>query len=162
MRRDSAWISQAALPIDSYLGIDIVESLIVKNRQLYGRESVSFHSGDLRTIELPACDLILYHDCLVHLSVENIRRVLLNFLRSGSRYLLTTTFSHNDLNMDIENGDWRMLNLRQEPFGFANPILLINEEREEVDGAYRDKSLGLWKLESLKRLQFLADTEIAS
>ena len=64
--------------------------------------------------------------------------------------------------MDIENGDWRMLNLRQEPFGFANPILLINEEREEVDGAYRDKSLGLWKLESLKRLQFLADTEIAS
>ena len=87
MRRDSAWISQAALPIDSYLGIDIVESLIVKNRQLYGRESVSFRSGDVRTIELPACDLILYRDCLVHLSVENIRRVLLNFQVSSDNHI---------------------------------------------------------------------------
>ena len=152
---DFLWMSAAALPVQSYLGIDIVVPLIAKNQTLYGRKGVSFQAGDLTTIELPNHDLILCRDCLVHLNFDNIRRVLANFINSGSRYLLTTTFPENDVNPDIENGDWRMLNLQQEPFSFPSPILLVNEECDEVDGAYRDKSLGLWSLRELKAVEFL-------
>lgn len=152
---DFFWMSAAALPIDSYLGIDIVESLIAKNRKLYSGKGVSFEAGDLTTIELPSCDLILCRDCLVHLTFENIRQVLSNFVGSHSKYLLTTTFPDNDVNIDIENGDWRMLNLQKEPFAFPSPTLLLNEQCDEVNGAYGDKSLGLWELQQLKALEFL-------
>jgi hypothetical protein len=153
---DFLWMSAAPLPIDSYLGIDIVESLISKNQEVYGRNGVSFQTGDLTSTQLPECDLILCRDCLVHLSFDNIRRALSNFVRSRSRYLLATTFPENDLNINVENGDWRMLNLQKEPFAFPEPILLINEECDEVDRAYRDKSLGLWSLQDLDGLEFLA------
>src|SRR5437588_8306903 len=159
---DFLWISAAALPIDSYLGIDIVESLIAKNQRLHGQEGVNFQSGDLTIVDLPECDLILCRDCLVHLSFENIRRVLSNFIRSGSKYLLTTTFPENDVNFDIENGDWRMLNLQTQPFVLPDPIVLINEQCEEVDGAYKDKSLGLWGLQQLKDLKFLTDQMVTN
>lgn len=121
------WMSRAALSIDSYLGIDIVESLIAQNQKLYARKGVSFQSGDLTTIELPDCDLILCRDCLVHLSFDNIRRVLANFVCSGSEYLLTSSFPGNEHNIDIENGAWRMVNLQREPFRFPKPIRLINQ-----------------------------------
>ena len=154
---DFAWMSVAELPVESYLGIDIVEFLVEDNQRLYGRENITFQAGDLTNTALPRCDLILCRDCLVHLSFENIRRVLSNFVGSASQYLLSTTFPENDLNVDIENGDWRMLNLEKKPFDFPPPTVLINEECEEVEGAYRDKSLGLWKLEDLKGLKFLMD-----
>ena len=152
---DFAWMSVAALPVESYLGIDIVESLIAKNQKLYGRQGITFQVGDLTNTDLPQGDLLLCRDCLVHLSFDNIRRVLSNFIANNSKYLLTTTFPENDLNVDIENGDWRMLNLQRPPFLFPSPTILINEECDEVDGAYRDKSLGLWKLEHLRGLDFL-------
>jgi hypothetical protein len=152
---DFAWMSVAALPVESYLGIDIVESLIAKNQKLYGRQGITFQVGDLTNINPPQVDLLLCRDCLVHLSFDNIRRVLSNFIASNSKYFLTTTFPENDLNVDIENGDWRMLNLERQPFHFPSPTILINEECDEVDGAYRDKSLGLWKLHDLTGLDFL-------
>jgi methyltransferase family protein len=152
---DFVWMSAAALPVESYLGIDIVEFLIEQNRKLYGRESITFQAGDLTSIELPERDLILCRDCLVHLSFDNIRRVLSNFINSDSKYLLTTTFPENDLNIDIENGDWRMLNFQIKPFDFPDPILLIDEECNEVNGAYNDKSLGLWELRALRDLEFV-------
>ena len=68
----------------------------------------------------------------------------------------------NDVNFDIENGDWRMLNLQTQPFVLPDPIVLINEQCEEVDGAYKDKSLGLWGLQQLKDLKFLTDQMVTN
>jgi hypothetical protein len=71
--------------------------------------------------------------------------------RSGSTYILTTTFPSLAMNEDLKQpGDWRRINLEREPFRLPPPIRLLNEGcTEGVDGQYADKSLGLWKLSDL-------------
>jgi hypothetical protein len=66
--------------------------------------------------------------------------------------LLTTTFPEHDQNSDIVDGDWRLLNLQRAPFLFPGPLRLINERCTEADGAYDDKSLGLWRIDSIPQL----------
>jgi hypothetical protein len=146
---DFGWMSSLKLPVREYLGVDIVPELIERNNRQYSTEHRRFQLADLTVDPLPAFDLVLCRDCLVHLSFENIARVIANFARSGSKYLLTTTFPDHDANIDIQDGDWRLLNLQKPPFSFPEPLTLINEECDEVDGAYNDKSLALWRLDSL-------------
>lgn len=143
---DCTWIAVDELPIEHYIGVDIVPELIEQNCNRHSGIKTDFLIADLTRDELPYCDLILCRDCLVHLSFANVHKVLQNFRRSGARFLLTTTFHEHDVNTDIVDGDWRLLNLEREPFCFPKPILMIDEECDEIDGAYRDKSLALWEI----------------
>lgn len=94
-------------------------------------------------------DLILCRDCLVHFSDEDVFRALRNLARSGSRYLLTTTFPERPVNPPIRTGKWRPLILQAVPFALPPPERLINEQCTEGAGAFADKSLGLWRLETI-------------
>jgi hypothetical protein len=94
-------------------------------------------------------DLILCRDCLVHLSFTNIRHAFKNIVRSGASFLLTTTFPDHDENEDIEDGDWRLLNLEKPPFSFPAPIATFKEGCDEEGGAFADKSLALWNTAQL-------------
>jgi hypothetical protein len=100
-------------------------------------------------------DMIFCRDLLVHLSLDDGLKVIENFKNSGSKYLLTTTFTDrisNIYDIRIEPGSvfWRPLNLEKPPFSFGVPIEMINEGCTEGDGHYRDKSLGLWRLSDIK------------
>jgi hypothetical protein len=97
----------------------------------------------------PAADLLLCRDCLVHLSFADIDKALRNIRRSSLAYLLTTTFPAESVNADIVTGDWRPLNLQAAPFNLPTPVELINEGCTEGDGAFADKSLGLWRIRDL-------------
>ena len=149
---DYGWMSSVKLPIQRYIGLDIVPELVGANRSRYESDAVHFQTADLTRDPLPRVDLILCRDCLVHLSFDNILRVLRNMFQSGSQYLLTTTFPEHDQNGDIVDGDWRLLNLQKEPFSFPEPLRLIDERCTEADGAYDDKSLGLWRIDSIPQL----------
>ena len=46
-------------------------------------------------------------------------------------------------------GKWRTLNFNLPPFDFPEPMLVINEKCTEADGAFKDKSLGVWRLADL-------------
>jgi glycosyltransferase involved in cell wall biosynthesis len=85
----------------------------------------------------------------VHLSLHDIEAAIANIIRSGSRYLLTTTFPSRDTNHDIETGQWRPLNLERPPFSFPAPIRLIDEHCGEWGGQWADKCLGLWEVQAL-------------
>jgi hypothetical protein len=135
--------------VDRYTGLDIVEPLIRENVRRYGGATTEFRPADLVRDPLPAADMILCRDCLVHLPFRDIRSVIANFKASGSRYLLVTTFSDRDRNFDVPVGDWRPLNLMRPPFDFPPPVELIREDCTEYDGRYADKSLGLWRLADL-------------
>lgn len=141
---DFNWLSQVALEVD-YHGYDVVEEVVAGNAARYATEQVHFVCADITPSQLPRVDLILCRDCLVHFSNADIFLTLRNFLDSGSRYLLTTTFPGR-LNQDIVTGDWRPIDFEREPFCLPPPQRLINEECTEFDGAYRDKSLGLWDM----------------
>jgi hypothetical protein len=142
---DWHWMKEAQLLV-SYTGADIVPELVERNQQLYGNETRRFVALDLIKDDLPKVDLVLSRDVLVHLSFNDIFSALCNLKKSGSEYLLTTTFTDRPTNPDIPTGQWRPLNLQKPPFNFPPPLRLINEKCTEGDGSWGDKNLGLWKL----------------
>jgi SAM-dependent methyltransferase len=130
----------------SYVGVDIVAELIAGNARTYAAPNRRFLCRDMTRADLPAADLILCRDGLVHLSFADARAAIRNFRRSGSRYLLTTTFVRHRRNRDIATGGWRALNLQAAPFDLPPPLALIDERLADPSGEYSDKRLGLWKL----------------
>jgi hypothetical protein len=147
---DAGWIGSMQLEID-YTGIDIVPSLIAANsaRAARGELRGRFLVADITRDSLPRCDLILCRDCLVHLSFRNTARAISRFRASGAQFLLVTTFPEWEDNRDCEDGDWRALNMTKPPFDWPAPRGLIDERCEEGGGGWRDKSLGLWRLDEL-------------
>ena len=140
---DFHWMKHVDLESVDYTGADIVTDLIRRNGQ---HEAPNVHFCKLNLIEdkLPKVDLVFCRDCLVHLSFKDTFIALHNICDSGSTYLLTTTFTSRQHNSDILTGQWRTLNLEVPPFSFPPPLMAINEECTAGDGAFSDKSLGLW------------------
>ena len=134
----------------SYIGADIVGQIIQQNQDKYEKKNISFRKLDLIRDELPKTDVILCRDCIVHLSFDDALKALLNICRSKSTYLLTTTFTQRSMNTDIITGQWRTLNLQVSPFEFSSPLRVINEECTEWNGAFPDKSLGLWRIKDIE------------
>ena len=143
---DWFWMRHVALPVDSYIGLDIVEALIKKNQRQFGNEQIAFETANLAETPLPKADIIFSRDCLVHLGYADALKILANFKLSGAEYLLTTTFTARTENVDLENGFWRPLNMQLAPFNFPDPISLINEGCTEGNSEFTDKCLGLWRL----------------
>ena len=147
---DFFWMERCNLGVESYIGADVVPSLVHELNERYGGAHRRFEVLDLTEGALPKVDLVLCRDLLVHLSANDIRRAVINLKRSGSAYLLATTFTDRDHNLDIPtSGDWRPLNLQLAPISFPNPLRLINERCTEHNNEFMDKSLGLWRLADL-------------
>jgi hypothetical protein len=147
---DAGWIGRLIRDV-AYTGIDIVPSLIDANRARVERGELAgrFLVADITRDALPRADLILCRDCLVHLGFQNIARAVARFRASGASFLLVTTFPEWEDNRDCEDGDWRALNMEKPPFNWPAPRELVNEACEEGGGGWRDKSLGLWRLDEL-------------
>lgn len=148
---DFNWMSRVPLDQVEYLGADIVGELIERNRIRHARRGLSFERLDLITDKLPRADLVLCRDCLVHLSFVDAFKALRNVCRSGSTWLLTTTYPSRSSNANILTGGWRTLNLEAPPFLLPKPVRVINEGCTQSRGAYHDKSLGLWGVESVAK-----------
>lgn len=153
---DFNWMKTVDLSGVDYHGGDIVAEIIEKNQQTYqkrdtlGGGSVRFSQLNLLQGELPKADLIFCRDCLVHFSFADISCAIANMKKSGAIYLMTTHFPEEETNLDIPTGGWRPLNLLRAPFHFPEPVFILNEKCTEMDGAFSDKSLALWKLEVLE------------
>ena len=150
---DFHWMRHTDLSGIRYIGGDIVPEIVARNTALYAAPHGmrSFLELDLTRGPLPAADAVLCRDCLVHLSCENIERALAAIEASGARWLLTTTFTGIERNVDIADGDWRPLNFERAPFGFGEPAAAIVEGCDEEGGAYADKTLAVWPVERLRR-----------
>ncbi len=149
---DFHWMQRVDLNfLDQYIGIDIVEPLIKKNKQKHENHTRQFLCANIITDPLPQADVILCRDCLVHLKFQDIMQALKNMKESGITYLLTTTYPRTQLNRKLNITSprpWRPLNLQRPPFNFPKPLVLINEGCKH-DKRYSDKSLGLWKIEDI-------------
>lgn len=147
---DFNWMAKIALPVVDYLGIDIVPAVAEKNQRLFGRHNRRFICGDITADPLPTADLLFCRDCLVHLSYSAIGHFFENLLNSEIHYLMTTTFTDRSENRDITTGDWRPLNFEAAPFQFPTPVAIINEGCTEANGKFADKSLAMWRVETLR------------
>ena len=144
---DFNWLPTFDLPGLTIIGVDIVPEVISFNRLRH--PTFRFEVADAVTDPLPKCDLILCRDGLVHLSNIEILKALVNFRRSGAKWLLTNTFVGREENPDIQTGEWRPLNLCFPPFALPAPFRVIDECCLGYDGAYRDKRLALWPCHQL-------------
>lgn len=151
---DFSWMQFVNLP-SLYIGADIITELIAENQKRYGSQHRQFITLDLTVDPLPTAELLLCRDCLVHFSFADIHRALDNIKRSRITYLLTTTFPDCEENENITTGDWRLLNFEKPPFNFPKPLQLLNEQCSEGGGQFRDKSLGLWRMQDLQRVESL-------
>ena len=147
---DFNWMQRVDLKNVKYTGADIVEELINKNIEKYGKtNNIEFRTLNLITDPLPRSNMIIIRDCLVHLSYKEIFSAIKNIKSSGSDFLLTTTFPEHHKNYDIPTGKWRPLNMQDKPFNFPRPIIVINEKCTEGNGKYKDKSMALWRISDL-------------
>jgi SAM-dependent methyltransferase len=137
---DHGWMATLDVDVD-YLGLDIVPELIAANAKAYGSPRRRFQVADLTVEPIPKADLVLCRDCLFHCSFEDAHKVLANVGRSGAKYLLATHCPTEPVNVDVETGWARGLNLELEPFRFPPPVLSIDEKWGRV--------MALWSMEDL-------------
>jgi hypothetical protein len=132
-----------------YTGGDIVKELIEKLQNEYSRDNVNFLEFDLTSNQIPCSDLVLIRDCLFHLSTRDILEVLSNFVKSKSKYLLTTSHlnKRDFVNRDIFSGDFRRLDLFSHPYFLPKEYLF--EIVEEADELTPSRSLYLWTHEQV-------------
>lgn len=148
---DFHWMRHVPMPSIRYIGGDVVPELIDRLQQTAAAPHRSFQLLDLTTDELPAADLILCRDCLVHLSTARVLASLRNVCRiAGARYLLTTHFPDVTDNDEIRTGEWRPLNLVRPPFALPEPELLIDERPDGLDPRLGRKCSALWRLDAVR------------
>jgi len=146
---DFHWMDQINLTGIKYSGADIVEEMIGQNKREHEGKEIEFICLDIIRDFLPKVHLILVRDCFVHLANKDILRALKNICKSGSEYLLTTTYISRKKNIDIAAPSWRPINLELPPFNLSPPLEVINEGCTERGDEYSDKSLGLWKISEI-------------
>jgi hypothetical protein len=147
---DFGWMNGLDLPIDRYIGLDIVPELVARNQSAYGSEARAFRIANIAKDPLPQADAILCRDALVHLSTPLAQEAIHNFRRSGATWLLATTFPATMENRDIPTGEWRPLNLERPPFSFPKPFRLVDEKCISFQGGrWKDKALGVWRVADL-------------
>ena len=146
---DFFWMREVELPVERYIGIEIVKQLVENNQNKFGNKQRIFTELNIIKDVMPMADMILCRDCLVHLSFKQGIQAIKNFKKSGSKYLLITTFVNRLSNNDLDKGFWRTINIERPPFNFHNPIKIIDEKCTELNGEYSDKSLGLFLLKDI-------------
>ena len=146
---DFFWMQHVELQKISYTGADIVPRMISENQKKYGAAKKNFLKIDLIKDQIPHSDLIFCRDCLVHLSSDAVKKALMNIKRSGSKWLLTTTFPGIIENGEIVTGEWRKLDLTLPPFELPLCEEIIFEGKSAEKGQTSDKALGLWKISDI-------------
>ena len=71
---DWNWMSSVELPIDRYIGGDLLPSLVETNQSRFGDAEHEFRVIDLCRDDLPAADFLLCRDALVHFSEADVWR----------------------------------------------------------------------------------------
>ena len=114
-----------------YQGFDIVRPVIETNRTKFSSSNIEFNIYSGEPAALPDSDLLIAKDVLQHWSNGFIR----TFFNEINRYkyvLITNCINPTGItvNSDIENGDFRYLDIRLPPFNVtAKEVFSFSERR---------------------------------
>jgi hypothetical protein len=147
---DFNWMSHLLPSVKiEYIGGDIVKPLIENLNSKHKSTNISFVHFDLIKEIPPEVDLMICRDCLFHLSFQDIKSVLENFIKSKSTYLLTTTHKNmgrSFTNRDISTGEFRCIDLFSKPFSFPDDPLYVIEDWIAPDP---ERQMCLWSREQI-------------
>jgi hypothetical protein len=158
---DFNWMKEVVLKSSvDYLGLDIVDDIINKNREKY--KDINHVHFDYSTPEIfyrelgKGYDAILVRDVLVHFSDADAFWFINKVKYSETKYLIATNFLGKGNNNNIKTGWWRDISLMNSPFDFPAPldtIVCYSEpfQIDDVHGIRYDKTLAIWEVNSLRR-----------
>jgi hypothetical protein len=148
---DFNWMQHVLKEVNvEYVGGDIVAPLIESLSQSYSTDKIKFKHVNLVKDAFPKADLMICRDCLFHLSFDDTKSVIKNFLKSEVPLLLTTSHVNKNSfsNMDILTGDWRLIDLFSAPYTFPkDPLLQFFDDEDR----FSRKQLCLFSREQVMR-----------
>jgi len=117
-----------------YTGVDVVESVINRNKKKYSSPKISFIKADGIDYSLPRADLLICKDVLQHLPFMDILSVITQM--SKFKYCIIV----NDVdpvtltceNIDIPRGHYRTLDVTKPPFGLTGRKVLTYASANET------------------------------
>jgi hypothetical protein len=123
--REHFWVRFAKISRGvTYVGVDIVASVIDNNQREFGNDNFSFRKF-LSLEDLPPADLLVCKDVLQHLPNATVKAYLAAFRKKYKFLLITNDEEPAHLqNIDIDIGGWRTLRLDQEPFCEPSAVVL--------------------------------------
>lgn len=150
---DMQWMPRFLTARDDidYVGMDIVPELIEGHQKTFVAQPWKFmHYDILRDGLKEKFDIIHCRMMLQHLLLKDLLNFLLEFSKSGSRYLITTTFPDFSENTELNpsGGRFRYLNLEAPPVSLVNPLCHFRDGPVEYGAPH---ILSVWKL-PLKRI----------
>lgn len=138
---DLNWMQHISEGFELYLGFDVVPQMIAEvQTRLEGRKNHFFKTADLTRDVMPRTDLIFCRDVLTHLPHDLVLAALAAFRKSGSKWLLATTFARGR-NDPVRLGGWQPIDMSAPPFNLGKPVALLSEALPQST-----KGLGLWAL----------------
>jgi hypothetical protein len=109
----------------SYLGGDVAGSLIDENIKKYSGDARRFFKFDITEDRFPEADVWFCRDCLFHLPDAYVFKALRSFCDSNIKLLMMTNHINATgfENLDIEAGEFRLIDFYSEPFGLPRDVL---------------------------------------
>ena len=163
---DWLWMQEVNLSGVQYLGGDISEETIKRNNRCFRRPNVEFVYFDLTCMVPPAVDLILVRDILFHLKPEVAIDILGRLVRSGIKYIASTTYPKTGR----PNSNWRIgayqetlkdrpnsqigyysIRLNDSPFNFPEPLMQVEEDASLPGHKLVRRLVGVWELHDLDK-----------
>lgn len=147
---DFNWMQHVDMSyLERYIGADIVQDLVEEVLEQYSNGKRTFMQLDIVEDELAEADLIFTRDCFVHLSNDEVLKALDNVAETEADYFLTTTYRNLDENKDTSQGEWRPINLEEEPFNLPPFIDYINTDFQDGGRNFPGNGMGLWSIEDI-------------
>jgi len=121
-----------------YLGIDVVDHIIKKNKLNFSKKNIKFKLLDFLSSDLPVYDLLICKDVLHHLDNNQIK-LFLGKIHKFKYSLITNDVyitSNIKVNSEIATGGYRPVDLTKKPFNikgkkiFEFPDKKVNAMKE--------------------------------
>lgn len=122
---DWQFMSSISLQGVSYVGLDVVDSVLARNAELFGGPGVDFRHTPDDLSQLPSADLLFIKDVLIHVPNSYINQLSNSFTKY--KYVIAVnnrTGRAEDYNRDINFGEYRPVNMSADPFNFPCATVL--------------------------------------
>mmetsp|Transcript_43948 Transcript_43948/g.73251 ORF Transcript_43948/g.73251 Transcript_43948/m.73251 type:complete len:635 (+) Transcript_43948:180-2084(+) len=146
---DMTWMPEVLkeVHLESYLGVDIVQEMIDQNKERFASlPFMKFEVLDAVKDPLPKADVIFVRELFQHMLRDTARQAIENMRKSGSRWLVATSFQNTYDNWDTTAMKTKMdmfiywpWNLELAPFEIGKPLFAIPDY-------HRGMVMGLWLL----------------
>jgi len=130
------------LNIKTYIGIRATKEEAQGLQAQFGSPLRSFAGAKIPQDPLPKADMILCWDCLSALSQQEVEAALIQFRKSGAKYLLMRHFPNSEKNYGNPEESFHLINWKLSPYQFPEPMIQI----EQINGTV----LALWSLDSIR------------